>query len=110
MLLGTGFGKAQCSVVARLCTTWLGLALGELSYGFYLWHYMFLKWDYFLDVETEDGGGPKDCKVSAHPLTGGWGDDVPCSPWDLAVRGAASAQCHSATLLPVRVAAPKLSY
>ena len=34
MLLGTGFGKAQCSVVARLCTTWLGLALGELSYGF----------------------------------------------------------------------------
>ena len=110
MLLGTGFGKAQCSVVARFCTTWLGLALGELSYGFYLWHYMFLKWDYFLDVETEDGGGPKDCKVSAHPLTGGWGDDVPCSPWDLAVRGAASARCHSATLLPVRVAAPKLSY
>merc|ERR1712060_32647 len=56
------------------------LALGELSYGFYVWHYFILAWDDFLDP----GLPQRNCIVIA-----GWSKEL-CGPWTLTYRLAAS--------------------
>lgn len=74
-VLGTGFGS--WSWTAGLLQTRTMLALGELSYGFYLWHYIFLTKSFFLDV----GDGPRTCHVLA-----GADEMAGCSARSLALR------------------------
>jgi len=79
LLLGMGFGGGR-SVVARILEQPWSLALGELAYGFYVWHYFILAWDYFLDP----GLPQRNCNVIA-----GRSKEL-CGPWTLTYRLAAS--------------------
>jgi peptidoglycan/LPS O-acetylase OafA/YrhL len=79
LFLGMGFGGGR-SVVASILEQPLSLALGELAYGFYVWHYFILSWDYFLDPDLPQ----RDCNVIA-----GRSNEL-CGPWTLTYRLAAS--------------------
>jgi peptidoglycan/LPS O-acetylase OafA/YrhL len=80
-LLGLGFGKpassSSWSLTGMLLQRRTMLALGELSFGFYLWHYLFLDSSWFMVV----GDGPHACNVIS-----GSGSVDRCSLRSLSVR------------------------